>query len=344
MWNSLLNRIPDAAKSPHFRPEYYKLFEERGEGRPICFVGVEGDRAIVYPALINSIHGLGYELEGEYFDLQGAYGYNGPVTNCGDPTFLEGFSRAVSDYCREAGIVAEFIRFCPVIKNYHYLRHIEPSFAFENVLIDLAPGIDEVWRKSFDNGVRKAVRKAERAKLDCRIVTGTDVTAEDVGHFLNIYHQTMVRNRADAYYFFSQDFVHGLIASMPGETLLAFVSADGRPVSCELVLHNTHHAYGFLGGTLSDYYAQSPNSLLRFELVKRLSAMGIQAYSIGGGKGMDDPVYLFKKSFGRNTESRFYIGKCIHNEDVYRSLCKQWARKYPEKDGAYGHLLLKYRY
>lgn len=343
-WNSYLARIPDAGKSPHFMPEYYQLFEHRNEGQAVCFVGEEKDKIILYPTLINSINELGYELAGTWYDLQGAYGYNGPVTNCRDRDFLNEFSDFLLDYCKRSNIIAEFIRFCPVIQNHEYLNYIRPLHNLDNVLLDLAPGMDHIWKNSFDNGVRKAIRKAAKANLHFKTIRGGNVSEEDVADFLNIYDETMSRNNAGPYYFFPESFILELFEGLPDQTLLTIVFLDGKAISTELVLLNSRIAYGFLGGTLSEYYQLNPNSYLRFELLKYLFDLGIKTYSIGGGKSMVDSVYLFKKSFSKNLESRFYIGKFIHNEDIYNEIIEQWSRKFPEKVEPYKNILLKYRY
>jgi len=342
-WNSYLDKIPDDRKSPHFSSEYYKLFEERQEGKGICFIGEENERVILYPTLINSINELGFELDREYYDIQGAYGYNGPVTNCIAADFLAEFSRSLLEYHQKSGIVAEFIRFCPVIQNHENLNYMKPIYALDNVLIDLTPGIDHLWKNSFDNGVRKAIRKSMNAKLNFKIISGRDVSTADVEGFLDIYNETMSRNEVGQYYFFPKSFIVNLFASMPGKTLLAFVFLEGKAISTELILFNSQNAYGFLGGTLSEYYHLNPNSYLRYELLKYLIDSGVKKYSIGGGKARGDSVYLFKKSFSKNINSKFFIGKYIHNKKIYNALTEKWSRKYPEKVSRFANLLLKYR-
>lgn len=343
-WNSYLEKIPDDKKSPHFSPEYYKLFEERNEGKGICLIGAEDSKVILYPTLINSINELGYDLDGEYYDIQGAYGYNGPVTNCNDPVFFDQYSKLLLEYQEQSGIIAEFIRFCPVIKNQNYLSYIQPIYTLDNVLLDLTQGIEYIWKHSFDNGVRKAIRKSMNTKLKFEVVLGGHVSKDNIEDFLNIYNETMARNKTSEYYLFSKSFLHKLFASMPQQTLLVSVLLDGKAISTELVLFNSNNSYGFLGGTLSEYYNLNPNSFLRYELLKYLIGSGVKKYSIGGGKSKEDSIYLFKKSFSKDIDSKFYIGKYIHNKKIYNAIVEKWSQKYPEKVSEFGNLLLKYRY
>jgi hypothetical protein len=344
LWNQLLSQISDENKSPHFTPEYYGLFEQRNEGKALCFVGIDEDKVILYPCLLNCINSLGYKLDKDYFDLQGAYGYNGPITNCSDPIFLKKFSKKLLSYYHSKNIIAEFIRFCPVIQNHLYLDYIDAIYALDNVLIDLSNGLDFVWEKSFDRGVRKAVRKAIKSELKYKIFDGQKIKPEIIDSFLKVYDLTMSRNNASEYYNFSKEFIHELFNKMSENCLIALVLMGTEVISAELVLYNKNNAYGFLGGTNSDYYFVAPNSFLRYELIKSLIEKGIKKYSIGGGKAMNDSVYTFKKSFSRNVDSRFYFGKKIHNQKIYDSITTEWECKYPGKVGEYKKFVLKYRY
>jgi hypothetical protein len=343
-WNQLLDQLSDEQKSPHFAPYYYHFFEQRHEGKALCFAGIDGEKVVLYPSLLNCINNLGYTLDKDYFDLQGAYGYNGPITNCNDPIFLSKFSTELLGYYHSKNIIAEFIRFCPVIQNHQYLNYIDAIYALDNVIIDFSKGLEFIWEKSFDRGVRKAIRKAIKNELKYQIFDGWSIKTEIIDTFLEVYNLTMSRNDADEYYNFSAEFIKELFKTMPENCLIAFVLLENKVISAELVLFNKSNAYGFLGGTNSDYYFVAPNSFLRYQLIKSLIEKGVKKYSIGGGKTINDSVYTFKKSFSRNVESRFYFGKKIHNQEVYNSIITQWEGKYPEKVDKYKNFVLKYRY
>lgn len=343
-WNQLYSIIPDNNKSPHFAIEYYKLFELRGEGKGICFAGIEDKKIILYPTLINCINDLGYDLDKEYYDLQGAYGYNGPIANCTDPDFLSNFSNELISYYNKNNIIAEFIRFCPVVQNHQILDYIQAIYALDNVIIDLSGGLDNVWENSFDRGVRKAIRKSMKNGLQYQVFDRQNIDTEIIDAFLSIYNHTMSRNNADEYYCFSNEFITGLFDKMPQNCLIAFAKLENEVISAELVLYNKSNAYGFLGGTRSEFYQVAPNSFLRFELIKSLIERGVQKYSIGGGKSKDDSVYLYKKSFSRYLDSKFYFGKKVHNDIIYQKVVNQWENRFPGKTEKYRHMVLKYRY
>ena len=80
LWRESFSSLPLNQRDIYYTPEYYSLYEKNGDGRACCFVYEENGECVLYPFLINSVNELGYELDGEYFDIQGAYGYNGMVS------------------------------------------------------------------------------------------------------------------------------------------------------------------------------------------------------------------------------------------------------------------------
>ena len=68
-----------------------ELYENNGDGKAQCFVFEENDEIALYPFLINSVNELGYDLDNEYFDIQGAYGYNGAVSSSYDEDIIKKF-------------------------------------------------------------------------------------------------------------------------------------------------------------------------------------------------------------------------------------------------------------
>ena len=116
-WNRVLHLFPPSNRDVYFTPEYYSLYERNGDGKACCFVYEEEDEKVLYPFLLNSINQLGYELDDEYYDIQGAYGYNGIITSSKKTDFIARFHDCFDKYCQERHIIAEFSRFHPLLNN-----------------------------------------------------------------------------------------------------------------------------------------------------------------------------------------------------------------------------------
>ena len=343
-WNKYLRSLPIDQQDIYFTPEYYQLYEELGDGLARCFVYEDGEDIALYPFLLNSVNKLGYNLVNQYYDIQGAYGHNGIIATSKSIHFLSDLLSTFLKYCKDNCIVAEFIRFNPIIKNHIYSNYITPVDALNSVIINLEPSIDSIWNNSLEGRARTAINKANRLSLEFVVILGDDISVKDIAEFRTIYLSTMKRNDADDFYFFTEEYFVQLIRKISENLILCFAKKDGIAISTEIDLFKNENAYAFLGGTLLKYNEFNPNSFLRYELIKALKEYGVKKYSIGGGHTRNDSIYKYKKSFNKNSNYKFYIGKKIHNLSVYNNIVSQWEAKYPEKIEKYKNFLLKYRY
>ena len=117
-WNRLLSLLPKERRDVYFLPEYYSLYQNYGDGEAQCFVFEKDGQMALYPFLKNSITALGYKLDREYYDIQGAYGYNGVIASTTDKGFISDFWEAFDTWCQDNDVIAEFMRFHPVMRNH----------------------------------------------------------------------------------------------------------------------------------------------------------------------------------------------------------------------------------
>ncbi len=342
-WDAALNSLPPEQRDVYFTHNNYLLHQEKGDGTAMCAVFRQGEHLALNPFLLNKINDLGYRLEGDYYDIQGAYGYNGVATNCHEQDFINAFSSAWLAWAKQHNIVAEFIRYNPVLRNEQLCPWAPPIDVLDNVLIHLT-NHEDIWKNSYDRGVRQAVHKAEKHNLAFTMQVGREIKDTVYAKFVELYIETMQRRQADGFYFFNQDYFAKLREYLADYLLMVYVEYEGEIISIDLYLHNNISVYGFLSGTKSEYFKLSPNSLLRDETIKALIDKGFKTYSIGGGLSRHDSVFKYKKSFSINNESQFYIGRRVHNDSVYNEIVAQWEDKLGEKTAEYKHLLLKYRY
>ena len=95
-WTKLLGKLPIDQQDIYYTPEYYELHEKNGDGTAMCFVYQKNDDIALYPFLMNSVNDAGYDLDDTYFDIQGAYGYNGVVTSNNNISFRKKFYNSFS--------------------------------------------------------------------------------------------------------------------------------------------------------------------------------------------------------------------------------------------------------
>ena len=343
-WDYLYSLLPDEIKSPFFTSQYYESYLEIEKGAIECFCCyLDEDNFLFYPYLRRDINSLGYDLSAKFYDIAGAYGYNGPIGKVSEPDFVKYFNTSLKNYLQQSNVVTEFVRYCPIINNRIFHSYTNQIDVLDNVYIDLSKGIDDVWNNSFEAKVRNIYRKAEKYNLITHIYKGEEIILEYIDLFYNIYINTMERNCAEQYYFFDKSFFINIIDKMDESILICITYLENLPISSELVLIGPRIAYGFLWGNLKEYYSYNANTFQKWKLIKYLFNKGIEKYSLGGSISRNDNIYKFKKSFAKNCINPFYIGIYVHQPDIYEIIQSQWEEKYPDAATKYANKIQGYR-
>ncbi len=344
LWQKQLNSLPGQAREVFFEPQYLALYEDE-HARAECFLCQDGQRVLLYPYLKTHLNAfLSWPLEGDYYDVEGAYGYNGIAANCWEKDFLDRCAGAFRDHCRRAGVVAEFVRLNPLLPGQAATGWWDTLKVSQNIVVDLTLSAEEVWRGSYEHCVRKNVKRSQQQGVSIESFEGKDIPAHRLEDFLKVYYHTMDQRGSQQEYYFSKTYFQRICRDLGEGSMFFFAIYEGQAVSCELILLNQGHAYSFLGGTLEQYQQLRPNNLLKHELMGRLKGLGLKRYCLGGGKTAGDGIYRYKKTFAKNGEVDFYIGRNIHDPKAYDGLCRQWTEKFPDKTEQFKDFFLKYRY
>lgn len=343
-WQKLFNLLPADGKNPYLSPGYHAAYKSVEGHAMACFWAYENEQNfIMYPFIKRSLNGLGYDLEGEYYDVSGVYGYNGPAGVVNDTGLIARFNAELLEYLHDSNVITELVRYCPITGNRDLHSYPEKIMVLDNVYVDLSRGLDWVWSKSFGRRVRTAVRKGDSYGLQTEIKRGSQINDEYLDGFYTIYTSTMQRREAGDFYFFSLDFFQDMIKSMGDMVLLSLTRLGDVYITGELLLVAGSTAYGFLGGTLGEYYQYKANTYQRWQLIKSLHELGMAKYSMGGGASRGDSIYDYKMTFARGCENPFYIGTKIHDRQVYDQVVKQWRSRYPKAAEKFGNRIQGYR-
>lgn len=339
-WDEFFKKLPSEFQDPFFNINYFKL--QPLEGEAYCCIAYENDNILFYPFIKIKINDLGYELDKDYYDIQGAYGYNGPIIKSNENNFILKSRELFIQYCKSENIISEFMRFNPIFKNHLYFNDMDIVCSNRNIVVNLD---DNIWTDSYAHSTRKNVKKAIKSELYTKIIESNDITDEEVEIFFNIYDSTMIRLNAKKEYFFTKEYFQSFRQYLPKNSFFIFVYKEDVPISVELVLYSNYIAYSFLGGTLENYFEYRPNDYLKHILIDDLKQRGIKYYCLGGGIELDDGIYKYKKNFAKKGIYDFYIGKLIYNQEIYDLVVNQWMKKTTALgQEKYKHYLLKYHY
>lgn len=337
-WSKELNKLPSNQRDVYYSPEYYSLYQNYGDGKALCFVFEEDGELLLYPFLINSVNEIGYKLNDQYFDIQGAYGYNGVVSSSNNKSFIDSFHKCFDKWCLENKVIAEFTRFNPLTDN---VRFASPYMQLINdrltVKLDLTLDLDTIWMQQFNASNRNHIRKTEKKGV-------TVIESNDYTDFIRIYYETMKHVSAEEYYFFPESYFNEFKESFPNNGILCYAMLDGQPISGAVFMFSEDYGHYHLGardGNFSKYAAQN---LVFWYGVQKAKERGCKWFHFGGGTSGDENDSLLRyKSFFSQDKGEFWIGKRIHNQDVYDSVVEQWKSRYPEKYAINNRRLLGYR-
>ncbi|WP_142825915.1 GNAT family N-acetyltransferase [Planococcus soli] len=321
-------------KDIYFEKDYGRLYEkiENGECEEFIF---RHELGVVQHLFIK--RNIPIELEGEvFYDLVTPYGYGGPRIVSGRDenraALAAAFEQAFREHCLEEGIVAESVRFHPIIKNHlDFGSCYELSFKRNTIQTRLA-GIDDPILTEYSASCRRDIRHGLKAGVEYRVIDHP----ENLKDFKELYTSTLQRNDADSVYYFDDEYFQNCIDWLGDYLVVVEVKYEDKIIGMSLnfVCGDSIHVH--LTGTRQEFHQLAPAYILQYALVLWGKEQGKQLIHHGGGRTgeANDKLYLFKKKFGRNEEFEYFIGQKIWNQTVYERLCERVdapadARRFP---------------
>ena len=297
---------------------YVKAFQIHGDGEPLLFYyednDVRGINVVMKRDIAKAPHFSDRLSENAYFDFATPYGYGGWLIE-GNATEL--LFEEYEEWCRQNGIVSEFVRFHPIVKN-----HLSCKARYEvvelgnTVALDLSSA-ENIWANITVKN-RNMIRKAQKNGI--RISNGRSPEIYEM--FREIYNGTMDKVNAASYYYFEEEFYRSLLNDLPRNAEVFFAEYDGKPVAASVFLFANGKMYYHLSGSVREYAHLAPTNLLLYEAALWGCANGCDTLFLGGGVGSEeDSLFRFKRSFYRGDDlNRFYVGKKILNPLAYDRL------------------------
>ncbi len=337
-WEDCLEKLPSMCKDIYFTPAYYSLYQNYGDGEAQCFIFEKGGNIALYPFLKNPISPLGYQLNKEYYDIQGAYGYNGLIASTDESVFIAEFWKEFDTWCQANDIIAEFMRFHPLINNHRLASpNMMTFFSRNTVALDLRLSLDDIWMQQFSSKNRNMIRKAEKEGV-------TIVESDNYEIFRRLYDGTMTDLNAENYYFFPQSYYEDYKASFKDNSILYFALLDDKAIAGSMFMFSEDYAHYHLSARDRKYSKCAANNLVLWHGIKKAKSRGCKWFHFGGGTTGDDndSLLLFKQNFSK-VKTEFWIGKRVHNQEVYDRIVEQWKSQYPKEYEHNRNKLLGYR-
>ncbi|ALW87107.1 hypothetical protein AUC43_19725 [Hymenobacter sedentarius] len=275
--------------------------------------------------------------QGEGLDIDPFIGYAGPmVTSSASAEFCDQAATAYSAWCREQGIIAEIIRFNPILRNdavYALSSTIEVFKAKDIVVVACNPN-EEAQLASFSTKCRSSVKRGIR---DCTFEKLDKTTNWDA--FVAFYMASLHRIGADPRWSFSPEFFARAAQSSVFQVYA--VRHEDKLASVSLVIEHPLAGYYFLAAS-SEQPVQGANEYLVYGISQRLAQMGCPRLVLGGGNSADedDALLRFKKKFAPALIP-LMLGKLVHEPQAFNQLVAAAIARRPELEAM--RFFLKYR-
>jgi hypothetical protein len=315
-WDDALAPCPASERDVYWSSAYQRAFEADG-GRALLFVFDSAGDRLVYPFLLRPIERIGGEPApaGAWNDVESAYGFSGPLATTADTAFLGSAWNEFDDWCRRERVIAEFVRFHPLLRNERFRpSEMATNVVRQHVVLDLTQTDEAIW-SGYTKQNRNMIRKAERLGVRCEIGS----LQERLSAFVELYHLTMDRNEAAGDYYFSAEHFRALAAA---PNLLCGALLEGELVALSLFLLGEGRIHYHLSGCNEKGLRAAANNLILHTVVREAKRRGLLAFHFGGGRTgvADDALLRFKSGFS-GARAPVVIGCRVHNEDVYRKAC-----------------------
>ena len=298
---------------------------KNSENLNLVFFDNEDTPLILYTICVTEIKSLE-----NHFCCISSYGYSSPTfySENRNQNLIEQFNDACDKFMISKNIVTEYER-CSLDlnsfpRNRYYLSHSRA-----NVYVNLLKDQEEIFLE-YNRAVRKSLKKASKQNLHIEVLNQLNLSSSSIDIFCDIYFQTMKRNKADRYYFFSKDKLKESVR----ESLFKFFglihivfNEESIPIAAEWTLISRSNAYSFLGGLDIKFAISGASDFLKHNIIIDLKRLGYKKYFIGGGKEDFDGIYFFKKKFSSSISVSALSTKLIHSKEKYQMALRNAYQK-----------------
>lgn len=299
------------ASTPHdfyHLPMYAALCARQEGGRASALHVTDGTDSMLLPLVIRP-------AAGGYSDAASPYGYPGPlVTGTADPAFARIAIVAGRQAMLDAGIVAVFVRFHPLLDQAPpegigtLVRH------GDTVSIDLTLPLDRLWAQTRLNH-RRDILRATRLGWAARFDDWTRLDA-----FMRLYRATMLRRSASAFYFFGDAYFPQLRDALAGTLHLITIERDGTIAGAGLFVETDGIVQYHLSGMDDAVRNVQPTKLMIHSAAVWARQRGDRVLHLGGGVGGDEDSLMYFKSGFSPLRHPFTTLRMVVDAGAYASL------------------------
>ena len=280
---------------------------------------VDGARALAHAIAPKPIGRTGLN------DVEPLMGYGGLLTSTADRSFLGDALAAYSVACRELKVVAELIRFDPLLLNHtDFLGRREINIVpAKDVVVVSCENDREAQISRFSAPCRRRLRRGLE-KFHTRLLE----KPREVTLFRDFYERSLVRVGAAKHWFLPDRFYAAITASSLFQ--IYSVWSDAELAAAALVGHHPTGAHYVLAANAENYPAGAGERLI-YEITRDAAGRGERRLMLGGGNTSDpdDPLLRYKSRYAEKPVT-FFLGTMVHDRPRFDALQTQAVAARPQ--------------
>lgn len=296
---------------------YVRAFALNGDGEPRLILWQNGEARAIQVVLLRDISLFapfcGKIAENTCFDFSTPYGYGGFLAeSCTEADFAAEYTA----FCREKGVISEFVRFHPLLGNQNGAQALYEVTDLGNTVFMDTSSPETIWNGMTSKN-RNMIRKAQKSGL--QVYWRRDPGM--IEPFMALYGATMDKDHAADYYYFDRSFYESILNDLKYNALWFCAELSGTLAACAIILFCNGKMHYHLSASKRELQGLAPTNLLLYEAAMWGAENGFSKFHLGGGVGSaHDGLYQFKKAFNRGEDTVFSIGRCIFDEARYQEL------------------------
>jgi hypothetical protein len=274
-------------------------------------------------------------------DIEPLVGYAGPLATPGAPTdFLIAAIDRYRTLCRECGIVAELVRFNPLLQNHRVMEGLTADL----VLLPPKPVVyvsvrqdDSDQMSSYPTATRNMVRAGYRSSS----VSVLEHAPEAWPELRLFYERTLDHTGAQPQWRLPLELWERL-QRHPRFVLFGAVQQERLVSGAVALVHGGTWYYFLAAGVREPQVRRGAANAVVHEIAKAAALDGASRIALGGGRtaAADDWLFRFKSSFGGDVLP-FTVGFLTHDRNELTSLVQAAERRDPSVSAS--PLFLRYR-
>lgn len=314
-WNSTIKDLE--FYDIYYTYEYCTAFAKWENGKAKLMYYKNDSGIVIYPVILREIFS---EHETPIYDIITPYGYGGPLL-IGDQEVMKHFRDEFTNYCMNENIVSEVITFHPLFNNATIMSsYCDLQYKGKTTAVNLMNTLSTI-RSEYTSMVRRNLLKAHKSGLYCKEVPKNK---KHINIFMNLYNETMNRNNAKDFYYFSHNLIEEQLKDTDiSKSYLLFVYFEEKVISAVLLFISGNFSHYHLGASKTEYLFLRPNNLLFDHMIEFSKTKNCSYLHLGGGYEENDNLFKYKTSFSNNNNYKYYIGKKIFDRKMYDFLVKE---------------------